>query len=294
MISQAKVRQLQPATQAHAPLAHAPLAHDDFRVMLRSDEAGVMRVPALPHAYVAIHAGPSVHVACQRGGYRHAGRAVYGDIDIIPAQTPSVWEMKGKDTALLMRLSSSLLRRAAKELDLDSQRLELRNRFQMRDPAIESIGWALKAEMESGFPSGRLYIDGLAMSLAARLVRCYSSAALPERSTNGRIVGARLRRVLAYIEDNLAHDLSLSQIAAVAELSISHFKASFREAVGQPVHQYVIRRRVERAKKLLAEGSLSISQVALDAGFSHQSHLARHLRRIAGFSPRAFRHRHGA
>src|SRR5262249_37319359 len=157
------------------------------------------------------------------------------------------------------------------------------------DPAIESIGWALKAEMDSGFPSGRLYIDGLAMSLAARLVRCYSSAALPERSTNGHIAGARLRRVLAYIEDNLAQDLSLSQLAAVAELSVYNFKASFREATVLPVHQYVIRRRVERAKKLLADGHLTISQVALDAGFSHQSHLARHLRRIAGFSPRTFR-----
>jgi len=257
--------------------------------MLRTDEAGVMDVPGLPHTYVAIHAGPSVHVACHRGGYRHAGRAVFGDIDIIPAHTPSVWEMKGKDTALLMRLSSSLLQRAAEELQVNPQYLELRNRFQMRDPAIESIGWALKAEMDSGFPSGRLYMEGMAISLAARLVRCHSSAALPDRNTNGRIAGARLRRVLAYIEDNVAQDLSLSQIAAVAELSVSHFKASFREAVGLPVHQYVIRRRVERAKTLLSEGKLSISQVALDAGFSHQSHLARHLRRLAGLSPRSFR-----
>src|SRR5215470_13447830 len=141
MTIQSNLRQLPPATQERAPLARSPLAHDDFRVMLRSDEAGVMQVPALPHAYVAIHAGPSVHVSCQRGGYRHAGRAVYGDIDIIPAHTPSVWEMKGKDTALLMRLSSSLLERAAQELELDPARVEIRNRFQMRDEAIENIGW---------------------------------------------------------------------------------------------------------------------------------------------------------
>src|SRR5215475_5702110 len=137
MTTQSNLRHLRPAPQPRAPLARSPLTHDDFRVMLRSDEAGVMQVPALPHAYVAIHAGPSVHVACQRGAYRHAGRAVYGDIDIIPAHTPSGWEMKGKDTALLMRLSSSLLERAADELEINSQRLELRNRFQMRDPAIE-------------------------------------------------------------------------------------------------------------------------------------------------------------
>ena len=127
------------------------------------------------------------------------------------------------------------------------------------------------------------------MSLAARLVRCHSSVALQGQKANGPIAGSRLRRVLAYIEDNVAQDLSLSKIASIAQLSVSHLKASFRRATGLPVHQYVIRRRVERAKRLLREGRLSISQVALEAGFSHQSHLARHLRRLTGVSPRSIR-----
>jgi len=288
MSSRATLRELNPSGIPELPIK-CRVRDDDFRVMLRSDPPGVMEVPALPHAYVAIHAGPSVHVACLRGGYRHAGRAVFGDIDIIPAETPSVWEMKGKDTALLMRLSSPLLRSAAQELGIDPARLEIRNRFQMRDEAIENIGWALKAEMEAGYPSGRLYLDGMALSLAARLVRCHSSAALSNRGSNGRMTGARLRSVLAYVEDNLEKDLSLFEIASVAELSVSHFKASFREAMGLPVHQYVIRRRVEHAKRLLREGKLSISQVALEAGFAHQSHLARHMRRLTGLSPRSVR-----
>src|SRR5262249_35002411 len=109
MTSQSKVRQLRPAAAPHAPLGHSPMRDGDFRVFLRPDEAGVMQVPGLPHAYVAIHAGPSVHVSGRRAGYRHAGRAVYGDIDIIPAGTPSFWEMSGRDTALLLRLSPALL-----------------------------------------------------------------------------------------------------------------------------------------------------------------------------------------
>lgn len=294
MNSRTTLRELKPSTAPQLPLGHSRVRDEDFRVVLRSDEAGVMDVPGLPHAYVAIHAGPSVHVACQRGGYRHAGRAVYGDIDIIPAGTPSLWEMRGKDTALLMRLSPALLRTAARELGADPERVEIRNRFQMRDDAIENIGWALKAEMEAGYPSGRLYLDGMAISLAARLVRCHSSLAVAERRPNGRMAGARLRRVLAYIEDNLAKDLSLPELAGVAELGVSHLKASFRETVGLPVHQYVIRRRVECAKRMLRDGKLSISQVALEAGFAHQSHLARHLRRLAGVSPRGVRDGSGA
>jgi len=95
--------------------------------------------------------------------------------------------------------------------------------------------------------------------------------------------------VLSYIEDNVGEDISLSEIAAVSGLSVSHFKRLFRESVGLPVHQYLIRRRLERAKELLAEGKLSISQIAIETGFAHQSHLARHMRRVFGISPRTLR-----
>jgi AraC family transcriptional regulator len=294
MRGRAAIRGIKPGWVGQVPVGGGRLRDDDFRVMLRSDKAGVMEVPGLPNTYVAIHAGPSVHVACRRGGYRHAGRAVFGDIDIIPSGIPSVWEMKGNDTALLLSLSPGLLRIAAEAMDVDAKRLEIRNRFQMRDEAIENLGWALKAEMEAGYPSGRLYLEGMAMSLAARLVRCHSSLALSERKHNGRMAGVRLRRVLAYVEDNLGQDLSLSDIAGVAELSVSHCKTLFRESMGLPMHQYVIRRRVERAKGLLREGAAPISQVALEAGFSHQSHLARHMRRLLGISPRELQKSHDA
>jgi AraC family transcriptional regulator len=199
--------------------------------------------------------------------------------------------MKGADTALLLRVSPRLIHAAAKQMDLDAVRVELRNRFQVRDPAIENIGWALKAEMEAGYPSGRLYTDSMAMSVAARLVRCHSSAAAPAAKRAGRMTGAQLRRVLGYIEDNLGRDISLADIAEMAGLSVSHCKSLFRESTGLPVHQYVIRRRVEFAARLLRSGSLPISQIALEAGFAHQSHLARHMRRLTGISPRGIRRR---
>ena len=78
-------------------------------------------------------------------------------------------------------------------------------------------------------------------------------------------------------------------VAAVAGLSPSHFKSLFRASVGLPVHQYLIRRRVERAKSLLGEGRMPISQIAFETGFAHQSHLARHMRRVLGLSPKALR-----
>jgi AraC family transcriptional regulator len=99
------------------------------------------------------------------------------------------------------------------------------------------------------------------------------------------MTGHRLRQVLSYIEGNLGRELSLREIAGVAGVSVSHCNAAFRKAAGMPVHQYVIQRRVDRARTLLGEGELSISQIAAETGFSHQSHLAYHVRRLLGVSP---------
>src|SRR6476660_3407876 len=124
-------------------------ARCNFRVSLLSDSPGVIEVPALRNTIVSIHVGPSVQVSCRRGGSRHRGTAVHGDIDIIPAGTPGVWEINERDTALVLSLSPELLARVAADLDLDPCRLEIRNRFLVRDAQLENIGWALKAEMET-------------------------------------------------------------------------------------------------------------------------------------------------
>jgi AraC family transcriptional regulator len=103
--------------------------------------------------------GASVHVGCRRGGKYHCGLNVHGDIDIIPPDTPSRWELREKDTSLIIRVPISFLNLVADESGVDPARVEIVNRFQMRDPQMEHIGWALKAEMEAGYRSGRLYMD---------------------------------------------------------------------------------------------------------------------------------------
>jgi len=258
-------------------------------VRLVADPPGVISVPASPVARVGIHLGQSVDVACRRGGEYHRGIAVHGDVDVIPAGMSSVWDVRGRDMAVVVSVAHDLLESVAEEYDLDPRRVELRNRFQVRDAQIENVAWALKAELEAGYPSGRLYLDSLAVALATRLVRSHSSAALGSTATAGRMPDRRIRAVLAFIEQNLSSEVTLADLAGVAGVSVTHFKRLFRESAGLPVHQYVIRRRVERARTLLEGTKLPISRIAVEAGFSHQSHLARHMRRVLGVSPNAVR-----
>lgn len=270
-----------PAPPPIAPAA-APQA---MRVMIHTDEPGVLNSPGYTNTLIAIHVGRPVQLSCKRAGSSHHGTVIHGDVDIIPSETPARWENKQKDTVLLCSLPPALLQTAAEGLNLDPSRIEIRNRFQMRDSQIEHIGWALKAEMERGYPSGRLYVDSLALALAARLLHAHSSIACEPETPRGAMQGHRLKRVLAFIEEHLSDDLSLDMIAAAAGVSAPHCKVLFRRALGVPLHQYVIGRRIEHAAALLRHSRLPISQIALDSGFAHQSHLARHMRRVLGVSP---------
>lgn len=222
------------------------------------------------------------------GDRRHSGLATRGDVYVIPCSVPSVWESKQTETALVLSPSSRYLRDLADQSELDSGQLSLRYGFQMRDPQIECVAWAVMAEAEQGFPSGELFVQGLATALAARLLQGHGALANKLVVRNEGLAPHKLRNVLTYIEANLSDCLSLHAIAAVAGLSESHFKVLFRKSMGMPLHQYVIKCRVERAAFLLRRGDLPISQVAYEAGFCHQSHLAVHMRRFLGTSPRDF------
>lgn len=264
------------------------------RVSIEPFGVGVTQIPARPYTIVCMHLGPSVEVACSRGGHLRHGREVAGDLDIIPARTPSAWETKQSGTSLVMRIPDELLRVVATELDINPGCIEIADRFQLRDPVIEHIGWTFKADIDAGSTAGRLFRESLGTALAARLLQRHNQRSLPMRDAPGGMSGWKLKQVVSYIEDNLESDLSLSEIASVAGISVSHLKTLFRQSTGTPVHQYVLRRRVERAKMLLQDRSLSIAQVAFATGFAHQSHLARHMRKFLGMTPAAVRSELGA
>src|SRR5690349_11096114 len=180
---------------------------DELSVHLRSDPAGLIELHPLPKTLIGIHVGGSVRVDCRRAGKSHSGFEVHGSIEIIPSGTPGRWETKDKATNLLLSLAPGVLHTAAQEFGYDPTKLEILNRFLVRDPQIEHIGWALKAEMEAGYPGGRLYFDGLARALAACLVRSHSSVSPQPRIYKGGMPNRILREVLSYIEDNLGREL---------------------------------------------------------------------------------------
>ena len=241
-----------------------------------------------PDLRLSLHVGAPVLAHCRAEGIVQDRLQREGDIDLLPAGASGAWEDEGPARFLLLRLSPALLHSAAEGLGLASGRLEIAPRLQLRDPRIEHVGWALKAELEAGVESDPLYADSLGLALAAHLLRRYA-APVPAPALGQALSRRQLGRVLELIEARLDQRLTLAELAAAAGLSPSHFKPLFKASTGLAPHQYVIRRRVERARVLLLDGRLPMAQVALDAGFAHQSHMARAMRRILGTTPGALR-----
>jgi AraC-like DNA-binding protein len=101
-----------------------------------------------------------------------------------------------------------------------------------------------------------------------------------------------LRRVQEYIDSHLNETIDLETLAATAGLSLHHFARAFKRSAGVPPHCYVLRRRLDRARDLLVCTDKPLAEIALVAGFSDQSHLARHFRQSFGVSPGNFRRSH--
>jgi len=107
-------------------------------------------------------------------------------------------------------------------------------------------------------------------------------------NSTGGFSPQKLKLVTNYINDNLERDLSLQELAAIAQLSQYHFCRLFKRSTGLSPHKYVTHQRVEKAKRLLKQGSMTLAEIAMICGFNHQSHLHRHFKRQTGVTPKTW------
>jgi AraC family transcriptional regulator len=161
---------------------------------------------------------------------------------------------------------------------------------QREDPMIQHMGLALLDEAKAESPSGRLYADSIIQTLTLHLLKNYTTAKNAIREAiHGGLSGYRLRRVKEFIHANLEEDLSLAEIAGVADLSQFHFARAFRKSTGMTPQQYLMQQRIESAKTLLTQADLPLVEVSLRTGFKNQSHFTALFRKFTSFTPKAWR-----
>lgn len=111
----------------------------------------------------------------------------------------------------------------------------------------------------------------------------------PAAQARGGLPPGAMRRVREYVDAHLGENMDLAELASIAGLSVFHFARQFKQSAGVTPHHYLVQRRIERAQDMLARTDLALSEIAVAAGFSDQSHLARHFRQMLGTTPREFR-----
>ena len=213
-----------------------------------------------------------------------------GSISIIPAGSPSRWCWSGRKDSLHVFLEPGLIARVAVEsFDLDPSRVEVPPLDRLDLPRLRAAMQAVDAEIAAADAGSSLAAESLANILAVHLIRHLSAPLKHASDPDGTLARSRLRGVIDYIEDHLDSGLSLEKLAAEVRLSPYHFARQFRTATGLPPHQFVISRRVERARLLMQQGGdISLAQVASRVGFSDQSQFSRHFKRLVGVTPGRF------
>lgn len=258
------------------------LGWSGFGAQMLAISAGRHRIPGTAWHRVGVHFGTPVRAHCVCDGLRLARIQSEGDADVVPAGLDGVWTDDADCTVLSIRLEDAFVRTIAEQLERKPATTTIEPRLQLRDARLQHLAWALRAELEAGEASDPLYAQSIGTAIAVRLL----DAAEPLEARRAVLSPRLAARVIDYIESHLDGRLTLAELAALVELSVPHFKVLFRGTLGMPVHQYVVRRRVERAKTLLLKGDLNATQVALEVGFAHQSHLAHWMNRVLGVTPR--------
>ncbi len=239
---------------------------------------------------VSMFLGDPVDLVQRRGGRVDRRRMHAGDVIVTPAGEPKAVQHREPAEIVKLRLAPSFVASIVGDLVAGgAAQVQIQDNFGTRDARIEDIALRLLGEARNDALGSRLYAESLAAELVVHLLRNYSA---PIRLANGTatlLPPYKMRRVADYVDNNLREDLTLGAMSATLSMSPYHFAHAFRHTLGLAPHRYVLLRRVERAKHLLRETDLSITEIAHEVGYSNPGNFSVVFHRFTGHSPRNFR-----
>jgi AraC family transcriptional regulator len=246
---------------------------------------------------VALHAEHLVSVQLTGGARLFQGRdgreqekeVFAGEVIVTPAGNPKIWRRSGEGLVLIVSIPPSYLADLLEQLTgRPGTAIHVRDDFGTGNPRIATLAAALWQELRDDKLGAPLYEKALVEQIALHLLRDHCTLEAPDTAAVS-MPPHKLRLAKAYIQENLAGDLCVENIARAVGMSAFHFAHAFRDAIGVPPHQYVMRRRMEQAKSLLRSTELPLAQVAQSVGYSSASHFCVAFRRLSHMAPRDYR-----
>jgi AraC family transcriptional regulator len=157
------------------------------------------------------------------------------------------------------------------------------------DQAVWTTALKLKAEVGNSDPGSRQYAEALSLVLMHELLRLERTAPAATKPLRGGLPVWQQKRVIEFVEEHLAEEISLADLAELVELSLYHFAHAFTQSFGVPPHRYHMARRIDRARSLLQKPALSVTQIGIQIGFREASSFTKAFRRFTGLTPTEYR-----
>jgi AraC family transcriptional regulator len=168
-------------------------------------------------------------------------------------------------------------------------RVEIAERWSFKDSRLEHLLKTLYVELCEGSPAGRLFGEQVGNAVAMLLAKQYSVIRPDVYGSGGQIPSSRLKKVFDYVETCLHQEIHLSELASTAAMSPYYFARLFKNSTGVSPHQYVIQRRIDRAKGMLRHSKMSIFEIGIRVGYADAKHFRTLFRREVGLSPNDYR-----
>ena len=157
------------------------------------------------------------------------------------------------------------------------------------DRVVRSLVSSLLPAFKNPKQASRIFVEHVTMAVGVHAAKTYGGMQPAIRPLRGGLASWQMKRTEDTLAANLEGDVSIADLANDCGVSVSHFSRAFRQSTGLSPHQWLLKRRVDQAKSLLRDRTLSLSDVALSCGFADQSHFTRVFTRVAGISPGAWR-----
>jgi AraC family transcriptional regulator len=249
-----------------------------------------VHVPAMrDYMIVAYRRGGTAMTRKLDGDWSHAALGP-GDVSLLTRASDSHWIWPNDIEVVHVYLTQDELATTCRQMyEREVADVELHDVLKADDPAIHRTAMMIAVEAAHGAVGSRLLVESLTCQLAVHILRRHADVHFKETRSGEGLTTAQLRLVDEYLSGNLTSEVSLRSIAAAVGLSRHHFARQFRAATGSSVHDYVLERRLERARILLRRTRIPLRDVAAQCGFADQSHMTRIFRQRLDTTPARYR-----
>jgi AraC family transcriptional regulator len=265
------------------------------QVFIRRAVQDSLIIPAVPEPLIVwVVSGEARVEERELGGTWMASEVGPGDFFLTTSPRPCElrWQARGQAPfrVLHLYLGLSLMQRAAADVVGPGATFNrLREVSGGADAVLTSLLGMLHEELLRLRSPSTMFVQGLTHALAVHLVRNFASDAAQQPTPHGGLPAFKINRALSSMQSRLDEELDLHRLAREAGLSDAHFSRAFKKSTGFTPSQYLVRMRMELARRLLRETDRPVVQIGLDVGYSSPSHFAQVFRREVGVLPSEYR-----